>query len=179
MTFQNLLCELYVHNLAVPDNTTWDSLMYVGDVQFRAVMSWVQNEISQEAQAGPYRNKEIDEPLYLQPEIQDTCQAYFDQISITNNAKCASKITQIHEQEFVEWECHYSRLIPEAIGTCTQKWNSLPFDLKVRQFHSPQNLELVAHRMTRYITLGRSQKNKWIPLRFQPPILLHPMLSRL
>ena len=57
MTLQTLLCELYVHNLAILDNTTWNSLMYVGDVQFRAVMSWVQNEISQEAQAGPYRNK--------------------------------------------------------------------------------------------------------------------------
>ena len=97
MTFQNILCELYVHNLAVPDNTTWNSLMYVGDVQFRVVMSWVQNEISQEAQAVPYRNKEIDEPLYLQPQIQDTSQAYFDWIYVTNNARCASKITLVCE----------------------------------------------------------------------------------
>ena len=32
--------------------------------------------------------------------------------------------------------------------------------------------------MSRYITLGRSQQNKWIPLCFQPPILLHPMLAK-
>ena len=65
MAFQNLLCEPYVHNLAVPNDTTWNSLLYVGDVQFRAVMAWIQNEISHETQAIPYRDKEMGEPLYL------------------------------------------------------------------------------------------------------------------
>ena len=32
MALQNLLCELYVHNLAVPNNKDWNSLLYVGDV---------------------------------------------------------------------------------------------------------------------------------------------------
>ena len=37
---------------------------------------------------------------------------------------------------------------------------------------------MVVSRMTRYIMLARSQRNYWIPLRFQPPILLHPMLGK-
>jgi hypothetical protein len=32
MTLQNLLCELYIYDLVVPDDTDWNSLLYVGDV---------------------------------------------------------------------------------------------------------------------------------------------------
>lgn len=32
MALQNLLCELYIHNLAVLDNKDWNSLLYVEDV---------------------------------------------------------------------------------------------------------------------------------------------------
>ena len=37
---------------------------------------------------------------------------------------------------------------------------------------------MVSNRIPRYIMLGKNQKNYWIPLRFQPPILLHPMLGK-
>ena len=39
MAFQNIFCELYVHNLPTMNDTEWNSFLYVGDVQFRAVMS--------------------------------------------------------------------------------------------------------------------------------------------
>ncbi len=32
MALENLLCELYVHNLAILDDKDWNSLLYVGDV---------------------------------------------------------------------------------------------------------------------------------------------------
>ena len=41
MALQNLLCELYVHNLAVTDDKEYNSLLYVGDAQFRVVMSLI------------------------------------------------------------------------------------------------------------------------------------------
>lgn len=32
MPLNNFLCELYLHNLVVPNDTEWNSLLYVGDV---------------------------------------------------------------------------------------------------------------------------------------------------
>ena len=78
MAFQNLLCELYVHNLAIIDDKECNSLLYVGDVQFREVRSWIQNEINHETQAIPYREKEMVEPLYIWPKVQDTRRTYYD-----------------------------------------------------------------------------------------------------
>ena len=40
-TLKNLLCELYVHNLVVPNDTNWNSLLYVGDVRFREIILWM------------------------------------------------------------------------------------------------------------------------------------------
>lgn len=46
VTIKNLLCELYLHNLAVLDDRVWNPLCYVGDIQLRVFMSQIQNEIS-------------------------------------------------------------------------------------------------------------------------------------
>ena len=92
MALQNLLCELYVHNLAVPNNKDWNSLLYVGDVQFRAIMSWMQNKIIQESQAAPYREKEMLEPLYIHLEVQNTHRVFFDWLSVNNNPSGATRI---------------------------------------------------------------------------------------
>ena len=33
--------------------------------------------------------------------------------------------------------------------------------------------------MPRYVAMARDKKSYWVPLRFQPPILLHPMLGKI
>ena len=91
MTLKNLLCELYLHNLAVPDNTKVNSLLYVGDVQLRVVISWIKNEISHEHQSVPYKKKEMSIPLMMRSEVHHSKRIYFDQISITRNPSGANK----------------------------------------------------------------------------------------
>lgn len=51
-------------------------------------------------------------------------------------------------------------------------------DLRTREYHSPYNLELAISRMPIYMMLARSKRNYWVPLHFQPPILLHLMLGK-
>ena len=97
MALQNLLYELYVDNLVVPDDKDWNSLLYVGDVQFRAIMSWIQNEINCKDQATPYREKEMVEPLYIWLEVQNIRKKFYDYLSVTNNASDASKVYPIRE----------------------------------------------------------------------------------
>lgn len=179
MALQNLLCELYVHNLVVPDNKDQNSLFYVGDVQFRAIMSWMQNEISRESQAAPYREKEMLEPLYIHVEVQNTHRVFFDQLSINNNPSSAAKIHPVLEQAFLDWKEHCSTISPEAIGASTQRWIRLSEELRTRELHSPQNLELANYKMPRYVEMTRDKKSYWVPLFFQPPILLHPMVGKI
>lgn len=74
---QNLLCELFLHNLEVPNDRVCNPLLYVGDIQLRALMSWIQNEISWESQAKVYRELEEEIPLYLRLEAKDPKTYYY------------------------------------------------------------------------------------------------------
>ena len=79
---KNLLCELHLHNHAIPNDKEWNPLLYVGDIQL-AYMSWVQNELNRENQARPYRHEEVDIPLPIRPEARDVCHYYYDWPKIT------------------------------------------------------------------------------------------------
>ena len=52
----------------------------------------------------------------------------------------------------------------------------MPHDLKIREPHSHQDLTLATIRIPWYIDLGRNQCKYWLPLRYQPPIILQPLL---
>ncbi len=41
---KNLLCELYLHNFIISQETKWNPLLYIVDVHLRALMSWMHNE---------------------------------------------------------------------------------------------------------------------------------------
>lgn len=122
MALQNLLYELYIHNFVFLDDKDWNSLLYMGDVQFRAVMSWMQNEISKENQATPYREKEMFEPLYIQPQVQNIHKVFFDWLSLNNNQSVATKIHLVWEQAFLDCEQHCSTIAPNAIQASIQRW---------------------------------------------------------
>ena len=82
MPLKNLLCELYLHNLALPNDIEWNSILYIGHVQLIAVMSWMQNEISREHQAMSYRDKEMIVPLFMRTKVKNSRWTSLDWIFI-------------------------------------------------------------------------------------------------
>ena len=62
---KNLLCELYMHNFIIPQDTQWNPLLYIRDVHLRALMSWMANETNYDPQLDAYREFERSEPLPL------------------------------------------------------------------------------------------------------------------
>lgn len=62
---KNLLCELYLHNFIIPQETKWNPLFYIGDVHLRAFMSWMHNKTNYDRQVDTYRDVERSEPLPL------------------------------------------------------------------------------------------------------------------
>lgn len=70
-TIKNLLCEFYLHNYVVTSDNEWNPLLYIGDIQLKALISWTQNEISMGAHAKTYRNLEFDCPLPLRAEAKN------------------------------------------------------------------------------------------------------------
>ena len=69
---KKFLCELFLYNLVEPDCRDWNPLLYVGDIQLQALMSWIQNEISREHQAQQYIEMEYEIPLFLRPKAKNS-----------------------------------------------------------------------------------------------------------
>lgn len=60
-------------------------------------------------------------------------------------------------------------------GYLAQRWNSLIDELKQAEPHSIHNYVAALKRIGRYIHIGRTKGILWLPLTFQPPILLWPV----
>ena len=58
-------------------------------------MSWIQNEISIEHQATPYREIEMEIPLFMRLEVQHSRQTYMDWISILGNRTGLGKVCSV------------------------------------------------------------------------------------
>lgn len=62
----------------MPNDTEWNSLLYIGDVKLKALMSWRQNEISREYQVAPYKENKMTTPLLMRLEVQNSQQKFLD-----------------------------------------------------------------------------------------------------
>lgn len=67
-------------------------------------MSWMQNEITMEHQATPYRDNEMIGPFLMRPKGQNSQWKFFYCISILGNSSGANKIYPVREKDFVDWE---------------------------------------------------------------------------
>lgn len=52
------MCEFYLHNLVFPYNSEWNPLLYVGDLQVRALCSYMHNEDNKGDYAKRYKEME-------------------------------------------------------------------------------------------------------------------------
>lgn len=73
-----MICEFYLHNYVVASDSEWNPLLYIGDIHIKALMSWIQNEISMGAQAKAYKDFEFDCPLALRKEEKEPRVLYYE-----------------------------------------------------------------------------------------------------
>ena len=91
---------MHLHNLVVPNDIEGNPVLYVGDVQSRATMSWMQNEINREHQPTPYRESEMTTPFFMRLEVQYSRLTYLDWVSILGNPTRLGKVSVVREKDF-------------------------------------------------------------------------------
>ena len=64
---QNLLCELYLHNEAMPDNRKVNLNPIVGDIQIREFVSFLANQITWQPAFIASRHNEDNRLLWIRP----------------------------------------------------------------------------------------------------------------
>lgn len=65
------LSEFYLHNLALPNVTSWDPNPVVGDMQLMAMTSWLNHEEKRAAEVRSVMDRELHEPLLIRAKPGD------------------------------------------------------------------------------------------------------------
>jgi hypothetical protein len=66
---RNLLCEFYLHNYLMSDNTMWNPNHFIGDVNLRAFLSVLENELKRAHEKELYKGEESTVPLWIRPKV--------------------------------------------------------------------------------------------------------------
>lgn len=149
-------------------------------------MSWIQNEVSKENQAHQYIELEYEIPLFLRPEVKDARTLYYDWLNRTlyyDWLKIAySKpriwiIPPLREATYQEYTTMAEKNLLATKQGNQWCWIELSEDLQKKEPHSLLNFIMATWQAPWYVKLGEERKSDWIPLIFQPPLLLSPLLA--
>jgi hypothetical protein len=68
MEDKSRMCELYLHNIFLPDPYKWNSNPYVWDVQIMDFASWLRHEELRAVEMNKYKEDELHGPLLIRDE---------------------------------------------------------------------------------------------------------------
>ena len=137
-----------------------------------AMASWMNHEEKRAAEVCSIMSRELSEPLMIRAEPDDPS-------AVISTHQHLAKIPQ-DLPEYIEQQAqaiaHFEdmeRLSGEnCLHACTRRWNTLPHNLKIREYHSPTRMRGALARVPLYKQLMQNLQANWIGLKFSPPLLL-------
>ena len=69
-TEQNLLCEIYLHEMACPMDSLYNHIPYLGDVQLRSFASFINNHVQWENDFNTISENESNSNMWIRSEPQ-------------------------------------------------------------------------------------------------------------
>lgn len=128
-------------------------------------------------QSRTYRNLELDCPLPLRSKAKNPQHMYYDWQKLLNRSDVRSQVLPLREEVFQKYENLVATKNQTVVQHLAQHWNNLLEDLKQGEPHSFPNYHVAIQRAPMYICLGMTKGNNWLPLIFQPPILMWPLMG--
>jgi len=144
------LAEFYLHNLVLPNVTSWDPNTALGDMQFMAFASWMNHEDKRAAEVKEVMNRELQEPLLIRAEPGDPTTLIVAHEHLSTNPQALSKYMDQQAQAIAHFEDMERLLGENCIQVCTHRWNTLSHSLKVREYHTPTRMREALVRVPLY-----------------------------
>lgn len=91
---------------------------------------------------------------------------------IANDPKLAPRNLIAKEQAITHFEDMFRLLGYDKMQVFQRRWNTFPFSLKIREYHSPQRIRETLNRTPMYMKALQIFKVNWIGLKLSPPLLL-------
>ena len=134
------LSEFYLHNLVLPNVTSWDPNIAVGDMQLMAMTSWLNHEEKRAAEVRNVMNRELHEPLLIRAELGDPTALISTHQHLATNSQALLKYMDQQAQAIAHFEDMERLLGDNCVHACTRRWNTLSHSLKIREYHTPTRI---------------------------------------
>ena len=172
------LAEFYLHNLALPNEVSWDPNTALGDMQLMAFASWLNHEDQRAAEAKSVMNREMSEPLFIRAEPEDPVALISAHQQLAIDPTASLRFMDQQAQAIAHFEDMERLLGESAAQACAHRWNTLAYSLKIREYHSPQRMREALNMTPMYKQTIQRLKVNWIGLRLNPPLLLGMLEGR-
>ena len=134
--------------------------------------SWMNHEEARTAEMKNILASEQTKPLMIRAEQSNQMALISTHNLIANDSHLAPRHLVAQEQAIRHLEDMFRLLGDDSIPACLRRWNMLPFNLKIREYHSPQRMREALNRKPIYKQSIQRLKVNWINLRLSPPLLL-------
>ena len=126
------LAEFYLHNLALPNEVSWDPNTALGDMQLMAFASWLNHEDQRAAEEKSVMNRELNDPLFIRAEPEDPVALISAHKHLSTNPTASLRYMDQQAQAIAHFEDMERLLGDNCIHACTRRWNTLSHSLKIR-----------------------------------------------
>jgi len=116
--------------------------------------------------------KELSEPLMIREKPAKPMSLIYAHQHLAANPQVVPDYVDKQAQAIACFEDMERLFGDDCIHACMRRWNTLPNNLRIREYHSPNRMREAMRRLTLYKHSMRSLKANWIGLKFSPPLLL-------
>lgn len=116
--------------------------------------------------------REQIEPLMIRVEQSNQIPLIITHNFISNDPHLAPRYIFAQEQEISHFEDMSRLLGDDSMQACLRRWNTLPYSLNIREYHSPQRMREALNKTPMYKQSIQRLKFNWIGLRISPLLLL-------
>ena len=142
--------EFYLHNLALTNLNVWDPNAKLGDLPLMALASWMSHEEVRAKEVKMVLEREERKPLYIIAEqINSMVVISIDNI-IANNPQLAPRYLATQEKAITHFENILRLLGNKSQQACQRRWGTLPYNLRIREYHSPERMRDALERTPLY-----------------------------
>lgn len=166
------MAKFYLHNMALIDMNVWDPIAKLGDLQLMALESWTNHELSRAVEMKIILSREHNEPLFIRVEQSNPMALIDTHNIIATNPQLAPIYLTTQEQVISHLEDMFRLLGEYSIHASLRRCNTLPHNLKIKEYHSPQRLREALNMTPMYKKSMQRLKVNWIGLKLSPPLLL-------
>ena len=142
--------EFYLHNLALTNLNVWDPNAKLGDLQVMALASWKSHEEVRTKNVKRVLEGEERDPLYIREKKINSMAIISTHNIIVNDPKLAPRYLATQEKAITHFENTLRLLGNESQQACQRRWNTLPYSLNIRAYHSPERMRDALERTPMY-----------------------------